>query len=104
VLNHIFAGTSKPALQKPPKNAARSRKSTAGRDQVFQVWFSKAEKETLEDVYDVRDLLSALLGRPAITKTELVARLDSIDLQTLKESIQSCAVVLAQYNNHIPSS
>ena len=42
---------------------------------IVSVVLRKGEEETLEDVY----LHTALLCGPAITKLELVARLDSMD-------------------------
>lgn len=74
VSSPIFAGTSKPALQKMNKTTS-TRKSAAGRDRRHKCGSTKGEKETLEDVY----LHAALPGRPAIKKLELVAQLDSID-------------------------
>ncbi len=45
---------------------------------------SKGELTVQEDVYVVKDLHTALLGRPAILKLNLVARLDSVDANILK--------------------
>ncbi|KAJ8404554.1 hypothetical protein AAFF_G00338210 [Aldrovandia affinis] len=46
----------------------------------------KGRQQIHEDVHVIRNLHTALLGRPAITKLELVARLDTVDLGTLKDS------------------
>ncbi len=45
---------------------------------------SKGELTVQEEVYVVKDLHIALLGRPAILKLNLVARLDSADANILK--------------------
>lgn len=50
----------------------------------------KSERHTCqEDLYVVRGLHTPLLGRPAILKLGLVARLDAIDTETLKETYPS---------------
>nr|CAG6010191.1 unnamed protein product [Menidia menidia] len=46
----------------------------------------KGEKEIQESVYIMRHLQTALLGRPAIQKLELVARLNEITAEILKTS------------------
>lgn len=45
----------------------------------------KGDKHTLEEVYVVKSLHSALLGRPAITKLGLVTRVDDTSIHTLQE-------------------
>ncbi len=45
---------------------------------------SKVELTEQEEVYVVKDLHTVLLGRPAILKLNLVARLDSVDANILK--------------------
>lgn len=44
----------------------------------------KGEVEAIQDVYVIKNLQMALLGRPAITR--LVTTLDSIDITTLKKT------------------
>lgn len=56
----------------------------------------KGDRTVQEDLYVVHDLYTPLLGRPAITKLELVARLDSIDTQTLKETYPSLCTGLGR--------
>ena len=46
----------------------------------------RGERETVEEVFVIRSLHTALLGRSASVKLGLVARLDSITMQTLKDS------------------
>lgn len=56
---------------------------------VTKETLKKGEHTCQEDLYVVRGLHTPLLGRPAITKLGLVARLDTIDTQTLKETYPS---------------
>lgn len=53
---------------------------------VTSLLLKRGEKQSEEDVYIIRNLHTALLGRPAIAKLELVARLDNIDMEILKTS------------------
>lgn len=81
-------GGDRPLAQtdKPLFGPGGSRLSVVG---VAKESLKKGERTVQEDLYVVRDLHTPLLGRPAITKLELVARLDSIDTQTLKETYPS---------------
>lgn len=53
---------------------------------VTKLLLRKGRRTAVEEVYVIRHLHTALLGRPAINKLELVARLDSISIETLKTS------------------
>lgn len=46
----------------------------------------RGKKSAVEEVFVVRSLHTALLGRSASVKLGLVARLDSISMQTLRDS------------------
>lgn len=50
---------------------------------VLNMLLQRGNKHTLEEVYVVKSLHSALLGRPAITKSGLVTRVDGISIHTL---------------------
>ena len=43
------------------------------------------KKTAIEDIYVVKDLHTALLGRPAIEKLQLVCRVDGITMESLKQ-------------------
>lgn len=63
---------------------------------IAELLLRRGEKEVLEDVYVTRHLHTALLGRPAISKMELVARLDSITMETLKTTYPKICSVLGE--------
>lgn len=45
----------------------------------------RGKKTATEDIYVVKDLHAALLGRPAIEQLQLVSRVDSITMESLKQ-------------------
>ncbi len=51
---------------------------------VARLLLKRGGRQAEDEVYIIRNLHTALLGRPAISKLGLVARLDSIDIETLK--------------------
>lgn len=86
VFDEIYRDSSPPTLQKaimPLLGPGRSPLDVVG---VMELLLRKGEKEVMEDVYVTRRLHTVLLGRPASVKLKLVARLDSITMETLKTS------------------
>lgn len=85
VFHEIFKGGIKPALQKVTKPLLAPGCSPLSVVGVSNLQRWKADKHTLEEVYVVKSLHSALLGRPAITKLGLVTRVDGISIHMLQE-------------------
>lgn len=85
VFKEIFMGTEPPTLRnatQPLLGPGRNPLDLVG---VASLWMEKGCKEVSEDVYDCH-LHTALLGRSAICKLELVAHLDNIKVDTLKSN------------------
>lgn len=85
VFKELYRHNHPPSLHKSTKallGPGRSRLDVVG---VSELALRKGDKEILEDVFVIRHLHTALLGRPAISKLELVARLESITIETLKK-------------------
>lgn len=84
VFQDIYRDKNPPTLRKSTKPQMGPGRSPLDVVAVAELLLRSGEKEVLEDVYVTRHLHTALLGRPAISKMELVARLDSITMETLK--------------------
>lgn len=85
VFHEIFKDEKKPALQRATKPLLGPGCSPLNVIGVSNMLLQKGDKHTLEEVYVVKRLHLALLGRPAITKLGLVTRVDDISIHTLQE-------------------
>lgn len=86
VFKELFKDTHLPTLSpssKPLLGPGRNQLDVVG---VTKLLLKRGDKSAEEEVYVINHLHTALLGRPAISKLELVARLDSISIETLKSS------------------
>ncbi len=85
VFHEIFKDEKKPALQRVTKPLLGPGCSPLNVIGVSNMLLQKGDKHTLEEVYVVKRLHLALLGRPAITKLGLVTHFDDISIHTLQE-------------------
>lgn len=85
VFNTVYS-SNKPPLRKSPKPLLGPGGAPLDVLGATDILLQRGERQTLEEVFVIRSLHTALLGRSAGVKLGLVARLDSIDMQTLKDS------------------
>uniref|UniRef100_A0A3B3CEF0 Gypsy retrotransposon integrase-like protein 1 n=1 Tax=Oryzias melastigma TaxID=30732 RepID=A0A3B3CEF0_ORYME len=86
VFRKIFKNSIPPTLQKSTKPLLGPGRKPLNVLGYTELNLQKGEKEAKEVVYILKHLHTALLGRPAIHKLELVARLDNLTIETLKTS------------------
>ncbi|KAJ8380841.1 hypothetical protein SKAU_G00016190 [Synaphobranchus kaupii] len=79
------ANSDKPALQTATKPLLGPGCAPLDVIGVTKLPQQKGDKQSLEVVYVIKSLHTALLGRPAISKLGLVTCVESIDIQTLKD-------------------
>ncbi|KAJ8377185.1 hypothetical protein SKAU_G00077650 [Synaphobranchus kaupii] len=86
VFREIYRDKDPPTLRETTKSLMGPGGCSLDVVGVAGLLLRRGEKEVIEDVYVTRHLHTALLGRPAINKLQLVARLDTITIETVKES------------------
>ncbi|XP_034075852.1 uncharacterized protein K02A2.6-like [Gymnodraco acuticeps] len=84
VFKEVYKHKAPPALQKPRKPLWGPGKNPLDVVGFASMLLKKGERELMEDVYVIRRLQTALLGRPASVALKLVARLDNVTMDTLK--------------------
>ena len=85
VFNTVYA-TDKPSLQRATKPLLGPGGAPLDVLGATDIRLQRKDRSTVEEVFVIRSLHTALLGRSASVKLGLVARLDSISMQTVRDS------------------
>ena len=84
---------NKPSLHKAPKPLLGPGGAPLVVLGATNILLQRGERETVEEVFVIRSLHTALLGRSASVKLGLVDHLDSINMQNLKDSYLKLSTV-----------